>query len=127
MPHRLEKAATLNNHIGSRIRHYRNNCGLSRKELACKTGVSYQQIHKYESGRDRISAGRLGVIAAALGQPVQAFYEGAPQGSAQGEGGSRPAEEADDHGCAAFAQQFRRIRNPRFGEAVRLLIRALAD
>ena len=40
-------------------------------------GVTFQQLQKYEKGANRVSAGRLVRIAAALGIPVTAFYDAA--------------------------------------------------
>jgi len=37
-------------------------------------GVTFQQLQKYENGANRISAGRLARVAAALKVPVTAFY-----------------------------------------------------
>ena len=41
--------------------------GLTQQTLADLIGVTYQQEHKYESGVNRISAGRLYLIARVLG------------------------------------------------------------
>jgi transcriptional regulator with XRE-family HTH domain len=60
--------------IGERLRALRLDRGLSQSALASMAGVSFQQLQKYESGANRISAGRLMRIAAALGVPVTAFY-----------------------------------------------------
>ena len=42
--------------------------------LARAVGVSYQQIQKYESGRNRLSCGTLAVLARQLDLPVAWFY-----------------------------------------------------
>src|SRR6516164_2045702 len=42
----------------------------------CRSGVSYQQAHKYEHGINSVSAGRLLEIARALRAPITYFYEG---------------------------------------------------
>jgi transcriptional regulator with XRE-family HTH domain len=39
-------------------------------------GVTYQQAHKYEKAMNRVAAGRLYLIAQALGVEVSYFYEG---------------------------------------------------
>ena len=48
--------------------------GLSQSRLADGIGLSFQQLQKYESGANRVSAGRLQRIAALLGVPVTVFY-----------------------------------------------------
>lgn len=50
--------------------------GLSLEDLARATGVTYQQMQKYEKGVNRISASRLYVLARLLDGPVGYFYEG---------------------------------------------------
>lgn len=66
--------STTNAQIGHRIRQYRQLNGMSLSALAALLGITYQQLQKYENGRDRISAARLAVVADVLGLPVQAFY-----------------------------------------------------
>jgi transcriptional regulator with XRE-family HTH domain len=60
--------------IGRKIRTLRLERGLSQSRLADGIGLSFQQLQKYESGANRVSAGRLQRIAALLGVPVTAFY-----------------------------------------------------
>ena len=52
--------------VGRNIRKRRKAVGLSQVALAAKIGVTYQQIQKYETGKNRISASRFYHIAAAL-------------------------------------------------------------
>lgn len=62
--------------IGRKLRQFRNMAGLSQSNLANKTGVSFQQIQKYEKGTNRISAGRLHDFAEILNVDVQQFFQG---------------------------------------------------
>ncbi len=48
---------------------------LTLQDLAKACGVSFQQIHKYESGICSLSASQLWAIAQALEVPVSYFYE----------------------------------------------------
>lgn len=52
--------------IGQRVKFRRQEAGLTQAELGQKIGVSIQQIQKYETGRNRISATRLVEIAGLL-------------------------------------------------------------
>ena len=61
--------------IGQKLRALRLDRGLSQSALADMIGVTFQQLQKYESGANRISAGRLARAAAALRVHVTAFYE----------------------------------------------------
>ncbi len=63
-------------HVGKRVRHRRWMVGMTQQQLAEKVGIKFQQIQKYETGMNRISASRLWDIADALGVPVAFFFEG---------------------------------------------------
>lgn len=62
--------------VGKRIRHRRWMNGTTQQKLAEKVGIKFQQIQKYETGMNRVSASRLWDIAAALGVPISYFFEG---------------------------------------------------
>ncbi len=63
-------------HVGKRIRHRRWLVGMTQQQLAEKVGIKFQQIQKYETGANRVSASRLWDIAGALEVPVSFFFEG---------------------------------------------------
>ena len=63
-------------HVGKRLRRRRRLLGMTQQDLAGMVGVRFQQIQKYETGTNRISASRLWDIAAALDVPVSFFFEG---------------------------------------------------
>ena len=63
-------------HVGKRVRHRRWMVGMTQQQLAGKVGIKFQQIQKYETGMNRISASRLWDIAEALSVPVSFFFEG---------------------------------------------------
>ena len=63
-------------HIGARLRERRLELGLTQQRLADLVGVSYQQVHKYETGANRITAGRLHELARALGVEPGSIFEG---------------------------------------------------
>jgi transcriptional regulator with XRE-family HTH domain len=56
--------------VGERIRLYRSMIGMSQQKLADHLGVTFQQLQKYERGENRIGAGRLLMVATALGIPI---------------------------------------------------------
>ena len=63
-------------HVGKRIRHRRWMVSMTQQQLAEKVGIKFQQIQKYETGMNRVSASRLWDIAEALDVPVAFFFEG---------------------------------------------------
>lgn len=67
-------------HIGRRLRQRRQELKLSQKDLATKLNMTFQQVAKYEAGKNRISAGTLYFIARVLDTPVCWFFEGLGSG-----------------------------------------------
>jgi transcriptional regulator with XRE-family HTH domain len=62
--------------IGIRLRSRREMLGLTQHELAQRCNVSAQQCHKYETGASSMRASRLIQFGAALGVPVNYFFNG---------------------------------------------------
>lgn len=50
--------------------------GITQQQLAEKVGIKFQQIQKYETGMNRVSASRLWDISVALDVPIDFFFEG---------------------------------------------------
>ena len=63
-------------HVGKRVRHRRWMNGTTQQQLAEAVGIKFQQIQKYETGMNRVSASRLWDIANVLNVPVSFFFEG---------------------------------------------------
>jgi len=72
-------------HIGRRVRRRRRLLGLTQLQLGNSVGTCLQQIQKYESGVNRVTAGKLYQISAALGVPIAHFFEGLPNPVASNE------------------------------------------
>ena len=62
--------------VGANIRKLRGEHGLTLQDLASQLGMSHQQLQKYETGSNRVSAGVLYVMARAFSVPVDALFEG---------------------------------------------------
>lgn len=63
-------------HVGARMRERRITLGITQPQMAELIGVTAQQVNKYESGINRIAAGRLEVIAHALDVEVSYLFKG---------------------------------------------------
>jgi len=63
-------------HVGKRVRHRRWMVGMTQQQLGDIVGIKFQQIQKYETGMNRISASRLWDIAQALDVSISFFFEG---------------------------------------------------
>jgi transcriptional regulator with XRE-family HTH domain len=107
--------AEIDRHVSRRIRARRIALGLTQDQLAQRIGVTFQQLHKYEVGANRVSAGRLEAIARALGVDVADFFVGQ----------AGQATHADEL-TLEFARAFVGIGNQRHQRAVALLVRLLA-
>lgn len=110
--------------VGARIRLLRNSSGLSQEWLAHKCGVTFQQIQKYEKGRNRVSPSRMSEIAAALGVPVALLYgdEGERDGSISL---LRLAEVPDD--LRELGAAYLRLKHPRQKRGIARLLREIAS
>lgn len=49
---------------------------MTQQQLADSVGIKFQQIQKYETGMNRVSASRLWDIARTLGVTISFFFEG---------------------------------------------------
>lgn len=65
-------------HVGQRIKLRRRVLHISQETLAADIGVTFQQVQKYESGHNRVSASRLVEICKVLKVLPQFFFEGLP-------------------------------------------------
>ena len=92
--------------------------GLTMQEVAAALGVPYQQLHKYETGANRLSAGRLFLLAEALGVGVAHFFEGEDEEVAAPTGHRRAQLD--------LVRNFARIPDRQQREAVARLARTLA-
>lgn len=70
MPHPVDV------HVGKRIRHRRLFAGITQHQLAEAVGIRFQQIQKYETAANRVSASRLWDVAEALDVEIGFFFEG---------------------------------------------------
>ena len=70
MPHAVDV------YVGKRIRQRRWLIGMTQQTLAENVGIKFQQIQKYETGANRVSASRLWDIAEVVGVPVSFFFDG---------------------------------------------------
>jgi|GEM_PF-2222708 len=64
--------------VGHNIRVQRLAKKMSQSVLADAIGITFQQVQKYEKGVNRVGAGRLVKIAAALDLPVMTLLDGIP-------------------------------------------------
>ncbi len=109
--------AQLDLAIARAIRRLRDERGMSQIALGEAIGVTFQQVQKYEAGKNRISSSRLQRIADTLGIPVSTFFA-APGDPSEAQPGSGRA--------MRIAAQFDQL-DERGKRAVEALIAAMSD
>jgi len=67
-------------YVGRQVRMRRLMLEITQQKLAGLLGISFQQLQKYESGANRVSASRLQQLCHMLEVPISFFFEGAPGG-----------------------------------------------
>ena len=66
--------ASIDIEIGKNLRRIRKQLKRSQKEIATILGITFQQIQKYENGRNRLSAGNLYILHKTLDIPLDDFF-----------------------------------------------------
>jgi len=113
--------------VGARIGLRRSALGLSQTALAQQLGISFQQVQKYETGQNRISASRLHRAATVLGTSVESFFPPVETGAVRSDDGweGLRAITASVDG-RAVAAGFPLIEDREVRRAVARVVRALA-
>jgi transcriptional regulator with XRE-family HTH domain len=118
------RALDVDRFVSLRIRQRRIMLGLTQQQMAELIGVTYQQAHKYETGINRISAGRLYQIARALGVEISHFFEDVEPGSSA----TRNQElMPQQRMLLELARNFAAIKSRKHQEALCHLARVLSD
>ncbi|MDO8878929.1 MAG: helix-turn-helix transcriptional regulator [Pseudolabrys sp.] len=124
-PRRLDPLDVL---VGKRIRTQRLVRKMSQSDLGRQLGITFQQIQKYESGVNRVGAGRLQQIAKIFELPVNVFF---------GEDtATQDASEATNEAVLNFlntaravklVKDFARVKDPALQQAIVTLVEKIAN
>lgn len=76
MRRKTNPTRAIDTHVGRQLRVLRASRGLTQENLAERIGISYQQLHKYETGANSISASRLYELAKLLSVSPDTFFDG---------------------------------------------------
>ena len=110
----------VDKYIGGKIYSLRLAQGFSRQQLSQIIGVTHQQLQKYEKGTNRISVGRLVLIAKALSKDISYFYEGLESAN------SEPVVTQHQRMCIEVSRNFMKIENSEHQTAVNTLVKSLS-
>lgn len=107
--------------VGKQIRKRRVEIGLTQEQLAERLNISYQQIQKYETATNRVSASQLYLLAEELDVAVSYFFEGV-------DGGDNGAQEhgGKNRQTLSFVRNFTEIQEPELKAVVGALVKSLA-
>ncbi|MGH1589318.1 helix-turn-helix domain-containing protein [Methylobacterium phyllosphaerae] len=122
-PPKPKSATEADRTIGNRIATLRVAQGLSQTDLGQAIGVSFQQVQKYEKGRNRIGAGRLQAIADLLRVPVDTFFAGPQEGSG---GRIAPPSFLDDPKVMELVMAFTAITDETTRSGILSIVKAAA-
>jgi transcriptional regulator with XRE-family HTH domain len=117
---RRKRSRVLDAEVGQSIRQHRKNAKMTLQGLADRLGIAYQQVQKYETGVNRVGAGRLMEIAEILGVPVAGFFD-ASRGDAP-EADSEAALQARQAAAAVL-----RIKDPHKRKTALAYLRSLTE
>lgn len=121
-----EEIASLDPFIGKRVKRRRSELGMSQMGLGERLGLSFQQIQKYENGKNRISASTLFQISRILGVDFSYFVEGYGEKPLlhDDEGVSYQAYNAESNLLSSY---FAKIRDPALRKQILDLVKKMAD
>lgn len=114
-------ARRVDAYVGERIRERRTALGLTQDHLASALEISYQQVQKYETGANRVSAGRLYEVAKKLDVDISYFFEGLDE---QAE--VQPLEHGGkNRSTIELVRNFSHIADPQIRSALSGLVKSL--
>ena len=120
----------IDRHVGGRIRMQRLVSGMSQTTLGDKAGITFQQIQKYENGKNCVSAGRIQQFANVFKVPPEFFFDGA---SAKAVGKSDTRETAvieafiSSREGIGLSKAFSNIRDAKTRRSIVSLVQQLAQ
>lgn len=93
-------------HVGQRIRYRRWAIGKTQQDVADAVGIKFQQIQKYETGANRVSASRLFDIAHYLVTPVSFFFDEFEEAKTKADLGTVTEESAETEAAQRELAQY---------------------
>lgn len=106
-------------HVGKQLKALRTLRGLTQTDIAKCVDLSFQQVQKYELGRNRVSASKLFEISKMLDVPPGYFFEGLEQ--------TNTGAPLIDEETARAASLFAKLKDERIKTQLRGLLESIAN
>lgn len=109
----------VDTHVGQKLKQLRILRGMTQTDVAEGLNISFQQVQKYELGRNRISASKLFELSHILMVPPAYFFDGLDASAAQ--------PQALDEEATKIASMLTRIKDDRLRGQIRSFITEIAN
>lgn len=106
-------------HVGQRLKQLRILRGMTQTDVADGLNISFQQVQKYELGRNRISASKLFELSHILKVPPSYFFDGLESGAT--------SPQVLDEEATKIASMLTRIKDDRLRGQIRSFITEIAN
>lgn len=116
--------------VGQRLRERRTLLGLTQEALAAATGITFQQIQKYEQGKNRVSASRLLQLSRQLHVEPNFFFSLSPKtaaGLAEEQEGFESAGVMNSRETLELVRTYYAIRDPKQRKNILKIIKQMAE
>lgn len=128
----MTKSHPVDIHVGRRLRLRRTTLGMSQEAIGDATGVSFQQIQKYERGINRIGSSRLFDFSKLLRVPIGYFFEGfgddiGELGMADTDVAGFKHEALSSRETIDIMRSYARIKSPAMRKKIADLIKAVSE
>lgn len=120
------RAQGIDQHVGERLKQIRKQKGLTQDDLAEKLGVSFQQIQKYENGKNRISYSKMVELSQFLKVSLDSFIAGFDQ-SAQGMSDNAQESLVSQKETDELLKVYYSLEDPKLRKNLLKLVKSMAD
>ncbi|MDG1286231.1 MAG: helix-turn-helix transcriptional regulator [Rickettsiales bacterium] len=124
-------AHPVDEYVGKRLRDRRTRLGMSQEALAKNSGITFQQVQKYERATNRIAVSRIYEFASVLRVPVSFFFDGMigdnEYALAEPREGFKHEERPLDTDLKEIIEAYRKIEDPEMRKSVKTLVKGIAS
>ncbi len=113
-------------HVGKKLREIRTKLRMSQETLAKNSGITFQQVQKYERATNRISVSRMFEFACILKAPLSYFFEGLDDDSgyqlAEETAAFEHEDKSLDNEIKELVSAYRNIKDPEMRRSAKMML-----